>query len=207
MGSPEVPTEEKGEAILKKLGLRCLLPKTRKFVKDGESHIHFDILNVELAWRALRSLADVVNPVAQEPYRILDLGCGTGLLAFMAVKTLFPPSAPQNFSITLADIQKDCLTAAKSYAEQLKLSSSCRFFQGSMFDSLPVSSKHSFDLIIFNPPQTEGPPGFGDQHPAKDGGPGGIKLFFQNFVSLLCYFALHQVLSFLLNLLLTLRSG
>lgn len=78
------------------------------------------------------------------PSRILDLGTGTGCLAF-ALARLYPEAR-----VTALDASADALALAAENADALELRDRVRFLQSDWFDKLPPDER--FDLIVSNPP-------------------------------------------------------
>lgn len=93
-----------------------------------------------LAERAWQFLAARPEPAST----VLDLGTGTGCLAF-AVAAHAPAAR-----LHLVDLSPEALALAKENAVLNQLMHRCEFHQGDGFAALPVGLR--FDLIISNPP-------------------------------------------------------
>jgi len=83
--------------------------------------------------------------------KILDLGTGTGIIAifFYLIKNMIPKFNPKIFA---SDIIKEAIDLAK-YNEKLnKIEKKIEFILSDLFKEFPESLKHSFNIIVFNPP-------------------------------------------------------
>ncbi len=76
-----------------------------------------------------------------EPIKVLDLGCGSGVLGLALAKNL-----KQNYQLTLADISGKALKVAKANARHHKINA--RFIKSNLMNKLD----QDFDLIIANLP-------------------------------------------------------
>lgn len=98
---------------------------------------------------------------------VLDLGCGTGLLAIAAARL----GARR---VVAADIDPRALEAAESNARTNGVADRIDLRGGSWFEALdgePPGNAGPFDVIVATPPQTPGPSFFGP----RSGGPDGLK--------------------------------
>ena len=83
--------------------------------------------------------------------KILDLGTGTGIIAiFLQILKIQIPDF--NPIIYASDISQKALKNAKINERENKLEKEIKFIHSDLFNSFPNSLKHSFDVIIFNPP-------------------------------------------------------
>ena len=82
-------------------------------------------------------------PDAERPYRVLDLGTGSGAIA-LALAHEKPLSG-----VTATDISPQALEIARQNADALGKAGSVRFLEGNLFE--PVEGE-LFDLIVSNPP-------------------------------------------------------
>ena len=90
-------------------------------------------------------LAELVTQlVTTPPVRILDLGTGSGALAFGLAKHW--PEA----SVTAVDVSGEALALARENAAALVLGERVRFVESSWFSAIPAGE--TFDLIVANPP-------------------------------------------------------
>ncbi|MCS5638517.1 MAG: peptide chain release factor N(5)-glutamine methyltransferase [Myxococcota bacterium] len=82
-------------------------------------------------------------PDAERPYRVLDVGTGSGAVAL----SLAHEKPLSEFTAT--DISPAALEIARANAEALGKANSVRFLEGNLFE--PVEGER-FDLIVANPP-------------------------------------------------------
>ncbi len=99
--------------------------------------------------------------------RVLELGCGTGLLSIVAAKL-------GAAHVTAADLDSDALQAAKRNAARNGVENRIDFRAGSWYEALrgadPIRSGDArFDVIIATPPQTPGPAPFGLKYGGREG--------------------------------------
>ena len=92
--------------------------------------------------------------------RVLELGCGTGLLAIAAAKL----GAGR---VVAVDLDGQALDAAVKNAERNGLSDRIEVRAGSWYEA--VRDGERFDVIIATPPQTPGPRPFGPRYGGADG--------------------------------------
>ncbi len=78
--------------------------------------------------------------------RVLDMGCGTGLLGLLAAKS------KKVSSVLLCDINTRAVTLAEENykSNMLKFNAKCRFLCTDLFSKVPRSEK--FDIMMFNTP-------------------------------------------------------
>ena len=92
--------------------------------------------------------------------RVLELGCGTGLLAIAAAKL----GAGR---VVAVDLDGQALDAAVKNAELNGLSDRIEMRAGSWYEAVRAGER--FDVIIATPPQTPGPRPFGPRYGGADG--------------------------------------
>ena len=92
--------------------------------------------------------------------RVLELGCGTGLLAIAAAKQ-------GAGHVVAVDLDGQALDAALKNAQLNGLSGCIEARAGSWYEA--VKSGERFDVIIATPPQTPGPRPFGPRYGGADG--------------------------------------
>jgi len=92
--------------------------------------------------------------------RVLELGCGTGLLAIAAAKQ-------GAGHVVAVDLDGQALDAAVKNAQLNGLSGCIEARAGSWYEA--VKSGERFDVIIATPPQTPGPRPFGPRYGGADG--------------------------------------
>lgn len=94
---------------------------------------------------------------------VLELGCGTGLLAISAAKL----GAAR---VVATDVDPDALHAAEENARRNGVADRVRFRAGSWYEALGDEDRgRRFDVIIATPPQTPGPLPFGPKYGGPDG--------------------------------------
>lgn len=82
---------------------------------------------------------------------ILDLGTGSGIIAifFQLLKNL---NIYFNPKIYASDILEDAIKCAKTNEKANQINEEIIFLQSDLFSSFPGNLKHSFNVIVFNPP-------------------------------------------------------
>jgi len=84
------------------------------------------------------------NMIVNKNNKVLDIGCGIGILGIIAAK-LF------NADVAMSDINKRAIMLAK---KNIKLNNiKAEVYQGNLYE--PIKDKY-FDVILSNPPQTAG---------------------------------------------------
>jgi len=91
------------------------------------------------------ALARLAEP--GRPWRILDIGTGSGAIA-LSLSRERPQAA-----VTATDISSAALQIARENADQLQVGERLRFLEGSLFE--PIAGEQ-FDLIVSNPPYLAG---------------------------------------------------
>ena len=94
--------------------------------------------------RAEALVATPCGPEARHPYRIADLGTGSGAIALALAAEL-----PEAIAITATDVSPAALAVAGENARRLRLDR-VRFLEGAWFAALPAEER--FELIVSNPP-------------------------------------------------------
>jgi methylase of polypeptide subunit release factors len=95
--------------------------------------------------------------------RVLDLGCGTGILAIAAARL----GADR---VVATDIDPNALGAAKINALTNGVAGKIDFLAGAWFEALDsLERDNKFDLIVATPPQTPGHYVFGPRYGGSDG--------------------------------------
>jgi 16S rRNA (guanine1207-N2)-methyltransferase len=84
------------------------------------------------------------NMLISKNGKVLDIGCGVGILGIVAVK-LF------NADVAMSDVNKRAVMLAKMNAKLNNVKA--KIYQGNLYE--PIKDK-DFDVIISNPPQTAG---------------------------------------------------
>ncbi|NRB76056.1 MAG: peptide chain release factor N(5)-glutamine methyltransferase, partial [Verrucomicrobiales bacterium] len=86
--------------------------------------------------------AMLAKPAEHHPNRILDVGCGSGVLG-LSLANAFPEA-----EVVLSDVSPDALSLSTENAEKLGLLSRVHFVQSDLFESI----EGQFDLIAANLP-------------------------------------------------------
>ena len=83
--------------------------------------------------------------------KILDLGTGTGIIAifFQLIKMENPNFNPEIYG---SDILEDSIKCTKLNEKINKTNNQINLIHSDLFKSFPEKLKHSFNIIIFNPP-------------------------------------------------------
>ena len=109
-------------------------------------------------------LAQLLDVQAGE--RVLELGCGSGLLSIAAAKL----GAGR---VVATDLEGNALQAAKRNAFRNGVGDRIEFRAGSWYEALPDAApglrSERFDVIIATPPQTPGPEHFGPKYGGPEG--------------------------------------
>ncbi len=79
------------------------------------------------------------------------MGTGSGIIAifFQLVKIQFQKFNPKIYA---SDILKEAIKCAKINEKLNNIENQIEFIQSDLFKSFPDDLKHSFDIIVFNPP-------------------------------------------------------
>lgn len=83
--------------------------------------------------------------------KILDLGTGTGIIAIFFQLTKME-NLNFNPEIHGSDILKEAINCAKLNEKVNNFNSEIKFLHSNLFKNFPNSLKHSFNIIVFNPP-------------------------------------------------------
>jgi release factor glutamine methyltransferase len=102
-----------------------------------------DVLTPRPETEILVSAALDAMPDLERPYRVLDLGTGSGAIALAIA------SERSEAVLTASDVSISALKVARSNADKLQLKERVRFVEGSLFAAVPGET---FDLVISNPP-------------------------------------------------------
>ncbi|HTY63120.1 MAG TPA: 50S ribosomal protein L11 methyltransferase [Acidobacteriota bacterium] len=99
--------------------------------------------------------------------RVLELGCGSGLLSIVAAKL-------GASCVTATDLDPNALGAASRNALRNGVAERIQLHAGSWYEALrgaisPDGTEESFDLIIATPPQTPAPAPFGPKYGGAEG--------------------------------------
>ncbi|MBT7902318.1 methyltransferase domain-containing protein [Candidatus Woesearchaeota archaeon] len=88
-------------------------------------------------------ILDPIKKYCKKEFNVLEMGTGSGILSFVASK--------KAKSVTAIDINPEAIKYCKKEKLKNKINN-IKFIESNLFSKLPKSTKHSFDLIIFNPP-------------------------------------------------------
>jgi release factor glutamine methyltransferase len=82
---------------------------------------------------------------------VLDMGTGTGIIAIFLqmLKVQHPLFNPLIYA---SDILEEALECAKNNEKYNNFNEIISFIRSNLFESFPKSFKHSFNIIVFNPP-------------------------------------------------------
>jgi len=105
--------------------------------------VNRDVLTPRPETEVLVSAALEAMPDLAGPYRVLDLGTGSGAIA-LALASERPEA-----QLTATDISASALKVARQNADQLQLKDRVRFVEGNLFAAVPGEI---FDLVVCNPP-------------------------------------------------------
>lgn len=105
--------------------------------------VNRDVLTPRPETEVLVSAALEAMPDLVRPYRVLDLGTGSGAIA-LALASERPAA-----QMTATDISISALKVARQNADQLRLKDRVRFVEGNLFAAVPGEI---FDLVVCNPP-------------------------------------------------------
>src|SRR3989344_9380501 len=123
---------------------RMYIKKIRQKIKniDFEFCTSSGIFSKDNVDRGTLVLAE--NMIIGKGYKVLDIGCGIGILGIAAAR-LF------GASIAMSDINKRAVMLAK---DNIKLNNvKAEIYQGNLYDKI---KENNFDVILSNPPQTAG---------------------------------------------------
>jgi len=94
-----------------------------------------------------KTMGKYVQGLPLDRKRVLDMGCGSGILSLIA--------AAAGASVTAVDVNPAAVASARDNALRNRLDDRIRFFNSDLFGSLP---EETFDYILFNPPFYLGEP-------------------------------------------------
>jgi len=128
--------------------------------------VHHDPRNEALYAALATYVAGALGPPRTAPCRALDLGCGSGVLGLVAARAA-------GLHMTFADVHAPSVAAALANARR----NGVRGAVGVTGDLLEPVRGQAFDLVLFNPPQTGGPPTLAHTQPDRYGGDDGAAWF------------------------------
>jgi len=95
--------------------------------------------------------ASQVEGKPRKPIRILEIGCGSGILSLYLISRLLPMDCP--FYHFGSDINPLAVQTANFNAQLNNLEAHTHFKPGEFFDALQTPTQQEpYDLIVFNPP-------------------------------------------------------
>lgn len=84
------------------------------------------------------------NMIIKENSKVLDIGCGIGILGIVAAKLL-------NANVMMGDINSRAVSLAKKNSKLNRIKA--EVIQGNLYDNI---SEKGFDVVLSNPPQNAG---------------------------------------------------
>ncbi|MGB5912241.1 MAG: HemK2/MTQ2 family protein methyltransferase [Promethearchaeia archaeon] len=82
---------------------------------------------------------------------VLDMGTGSGIIAifFLFIKKNYSKFKPKIYA---SDILENAIVCSKLNEKNNHFENEIKFFQSDLFNSFPKNLKHTFNIIVFNPP-------------------------------------------------------
>jgi len=82
---------------------------------------------------------------------VLDMGTGSGIIAifFLLIKKNYIKFKPKIFA---SDISENAIICSKLNEKNNHFENEIIFYQSDLFNSFPKNLKHTFNIIVFNPP-------------------------------------------------------
>ncbi|MBI2653509.1 class I SAM-dependent methyltransferase [Candidatus Woesearchaeota archaeon] len=90
------------------------------------------------------TLALAENMIVNENDKVLDIGCGIGIIGIVAAKL-------HNANVVISDINKRAVMLAKKNVELNRIEA--EVYQGNLYEKI---KDNDFDVVLSNPPQTAG---------------------------------------------------
>jgi D-alanine-D-alanine ligase len=151
-------------AALRRYGQAPLQKEEKEYITLGVGPV--ELIVAEGVHRPPPSTLDLANLLdVRQGDRVLDLGCGSGLLAIAAAKL----GAGE---VVATDIDPRSLDATVANAQVNGVSGKIRIRAGSWYESLadrPGGEAERFDVIVATPPQTPAPHAIGPRYGGPDG--------------------------------------
>lgn len=128
----------------KKLELPNLLTKISKYEFNGNCYYTLPgVFSSQCIDNASKFLIENLPLLNLRPRKVLDLGCGNGLLGFEIFRRY-----PSTQALDFIDDFDHAVKSAKLNAEKLGIKHKCRFY----FDGILEANHEKYDLVISNPP-------------------------------------------------------
>jgi release factor glutamine methyltransferase len=144
--------------------------------------------------------------------RILDMGCGTGILGFCVAYQIIQNHLFKDIVLSFADINPKAVKTTQFMVQQNKThleelpDLQVNYYKSDLFESIP---SQSFDLIFFNPPYLPRDDEITSKKPIDDaiyGGSSGIEILHSFFQHLEDYLSIRSMIYFIVSSLGEIRS-
>ena len=111
-------------------------------------HRRLDEGGLALAEVVSRELLEARSADGEKPLKLLDMGCGCGLVGFLVVHRLTNPSNPSNLSLVMVDSHARAVEAARENAAKFGFAAEVILAD----NGTPARMDGTFDVFVGNPP-------------------------------------------------------